>query len=77
VVDEPSSAGDGKEKKELLGIPYDWRRPTAERVRSRMWNPEDRRLFPPKAYGWGWTVNFYWFVHPWRRRPRRHEPPTT
>lgn len=22
------------------------------------YNKEDKRLFPPKRYGWGWTVNF-------------------
>lgn len=42
----------------FLGIPYDWRRPTAARAKSRLWNRDDRRLFPPKAYGWGYTINF-------------------
>jgi uncharacterized protein DUF5808 len=41
----------------FLGAPYDWRRPTVERVKSRVWNPEDPRLFTPRAYGWGWDVN--------------------
>lgn len=53
--------------KKLLGMPYDVRRPTLERARSRMWNPDDRRMFPPKAFGWGWTINFYWVAHPIRR----------
>ena len=48
------------------GFPYDWRRPTARRVRSRIWNPEDTRLFPPKAFGWGYTLNVYWLFHPVR-----------
>lgn len=47
----------------LAGFPYDWRRPTAHRIRSRMWNPDDPRLFPPKAFGWGYTINFYWLFH--------------
>lgn len=47
----------------LAGLPYDWRRPTARRIRSRVWNPDDRRLFPPKAFGWGYTINFYWLIH--------------
>jgi hypothetical protein len=42
----------------FLGIPYDWRRPTGERVRSRLWNPSEPRLLVPKVYGWGWTINF-------------------
>ena len=42
-----------------LGIPYDWRRPTVERVKSRWWNPKDRRIFTPKTFGWGFDVNLY------------------
>ena len=42
----------------FLGVPYDWRPPTVERAKSRLWNPDDPRLFTPKTYGWGWDVNF-------------------
>jgi hypothetical protein len=42
----------------FLGVPYDWRRPTVERVKSRVWNPAEPRLFVPRAFGWGWDVNF-------------------
>ena len=41
----------------FLGIPYDWRPPTAARVRQRWWNDDDRRIFTPKAFGWGYDVN--------------------
>jgi Family of unknown function (DUF5808) len=41
----------------FLGIPYDWRRPTTARAKSRLWNPSEPRLIVPKAYGWGWTIN--------------------
>ncbi len=41
----------------FLGVPYDWRRPTAARVKSRWWNTEDRRVFTPKAFGWGYDLN--------------------
>jgi Family of unknown function (DUF5808) len=41
----------------FLGVPYDWRRPTVARVKSRWWNPDDSRLFTPKAFGAGWDVN--------------------
>jgi Family of unknown function (DUF5808) len=41
----------------FLGVPYDWRRPTVARVKSRMWNHDDPRLFTPKSFGWGWDVN--------------------
>jgi uncharacterized membrane protein len=42
----------------FLGIPYDWRRPTLDRARSRWWNPDDPRLFTPKVIGWGYEINF-------------------
>lgn len=48
----------GKRTGRLLGLPYDWRRPTGERIRSRMWNPDDPHVFVPKAYGWGYSINF-------------------
>ena len=41
-----------------LGMPFDWRRPTVARVKLRWWNPDDPRLFTPKAFGWGWDINF-------------------
>jgi hypothetical protein len=41
------------------GIPYDWRRPSLSRMRERVWNPNDRRLFTPKSFGWGYTINLY------------------
>jgi hypothetical protein len=41
----------------FLGVPYDWRKPTVARVRSRWWNPDDRRIFTPKSFGWGYDVN--------------------
>ncbi|HEU5003089.1 MAG TPA: DUF5808 domain-containing protein [Actinomycetota bacterium] len=50
----------------FLGMPYDWRKPTAARVKSRMWNPADPRLFTPRSYGWGYDMNFYWLTHPGR-----------
>ncbi|ATL68411.1 DUF5808 domain-containing protein [Nocardia terpenica] len=50
-----------------LGLPYDWRRPTAQRTRSRIWNPDDPRLFTPKSFGWGYGLNLYRLFH-WRRR---------
>lgn len=65
--DEPTPATQDGEKT-FLGIPYDWRRPTVARFKSRWWNPADRRLFTPKVVGWGYDVNLYWIVHPLRRR---------
>ena len=50
-----SSKGTGK----FLGVPYDWRRPTWERYKSRLWNKTDRRIVMPRAFGWGWDFNLY------------------
>ncbi|GAA1602326.1 hypothetical protein GCM10009804_68510 [Kribbella hippodromi] len=41
----------------FLGVPYDWRPLTRERLKSRWWNPDEPRLFTPKALGWGFDVN--------------------
>ncbi len=43
----------------FLHIPYDWRRPTLQRIKDRLWNPADPRILVPKVFGWGWTVNFH------------------
>jgi hypothetical protein len=42
----------------VLGMPYDFRMPTAERVASRWWDPLDQRVFVPRVFGVGWAVNF-------------------
>lgn len=47
-------------------MPYDWRKPTAARLRSRAWNPDDPRLFTPKTFGWGYDINTYWLIQPAR-----------
>jgi hypothetical protein len=52
----------------FLGMPYDWRRPTKARLRRTMWNRESRRVFVPKAYGWGYDVNFAALLPRRRRR---------
>ena len=41
----------------VLGVPYDLRRPSPERLRSRLWDPTEPRLLVPSAFGVGWTVN--------------------
>jgi hypothetical protein len=47
-------------------LPYDWRKPTVARAKSRLWNGDDHRLFTPKAFGWGYDLNLYWVAHPLR-----------
>lgn len=43
----------------FLRIPYNWRKPTAERYKNRLWNPDDERVLIPKTFGWGYEVNLY------------------
>ncbi len=45
-------------KGRVLGVPYDFTRPTVARVKSTLWNPSSDRIVVPRAYGVGWTVNF-------------------
>ena len=47
----------------FLGIPYDWRRPTRARLKSRWWNDDDPRVFTPRDLRLG------------IRRQRRAGPP--
>jgi hypothetical protein len=55
---------DANRPRKLAGMPFDWRRPTVARAKSRLWNPQDARFFTPKAFGWGFDINFYWLTHP-------------
>lgn len=43
-------------KKKFLGMPvqWDWRNVGAD-----IWNPDDDRVFPPKRFGIGWSLNFH------------------
>ena len=38
-------------------IPYDFRIPTVERVRTAYWDPDSERIFTDKVIGVGWAVN--------------------
>lgn len=42
----------------LLGLPYDFRGVSTERLSERLWNPADPRVFMPRLFGVGWTINF-------------------
>jgi len=42
----------------LLGfVPYDFRLPTLEQLRSAYWNPRSPKLFSDRPLGVGWAVN--------------------
>ena len=43
----------------FYNVPYDFRFPTIERIRSRWWNSEDPRIFTPHVFGVGWSINLY------------------
>ena len=50
----------------FLGVPYDFRVPTADRVRERFWNEDDDRIFMPMVFGVGWSINFFRVVEKFR-----------
>jgi hypothetical protein len=43
----------------IVGVPYDFRPPTVDRIQERVWNPGDERMLTPHVWGVGWTVNLY------------------
>jgi hypothetical protein len=38
-------------------VPYDFRPPSPEKVKSRIWAPDDERIVVPQIWGVGWTLN--------------------
>lgn len=49
-------------------VPYDFRLPTFQRFRERVWNPESEKVVSPHVFGVGWTVNVGRVVALIRRR---------
>ena len=43
----------------FLMVPYDFRVPTLQRIKYRLWNPNDPRIFTPHVFGAGWSINAY------------------
>ena len=58
----------------FLKVPYDFRMPTLQRFRERFWNPEDPRIFTPRFFGVGWSLNVYQLLE-WLRADRGHDGP--
>ncbi|PKQ17253.1 MAG: hypothetical protein CVT67_00090 [Actinobacteria bacterium HGW-Actinobacteria-7] len=54
AVDQLSTRAAGT----FLGVPYDVRLPTAERLAGRLWDPRNPRVFVPRVFGAGWDINF-------------------
>jgi len=48
-----------KKTGKFLGIPYDFRLPSIKIIKQRCWNSKDPRIFTPRVFGWGWSINFY------------------
>jgi len=42
----------------ILGMPYDFRGASVKRVSERLWDTTNPRVFVPRLFGLGWTVNF-------------------
>ena len=60
---------------QFLGVPYDFRKPTMQRFRLSLWNPDEDRVFTPSFFGVGWSVNFHRVLNQLRDyRPPRGEP---
>ncbi len=38
-------------------VPYDFRFPTLERAKERLWDPEAEHVVGPRVFGVGWAVN--------------------
>ena len=50
----------------FLNMPYDFRMPTIDRLKDRMWNENDQRVFMPSVLGVGWTLNLFQLVEKFR-----------
>ena len=60
----------------ILNVPYDFRVPTMERLRRRVWNRDEPRVFTPTIFGVGWSLNFFQVVHQLRGDvPPDDQPP--
>lgn len=42
---------------QVFGVPYDFRKPTLERIETAVWSPEDPRILSSHVFGVGWTPN--------------------
>jgi hypothetical protein len=56
-------------------VPYDFRMPTLDRAKARLWNPEASSLLSPRVFGVGWSVNFGKVVAAVRERLTSSEEP--
>jgi len=62
--------------KVLSFVPYEFRPPTLERLRERLWNPEDPRIFTEHVFGVGWSINFHTLLQKLQRPKKEPSTPT-
>ncbi|MFF8993471.1 DUF5808 domain-containing protein [Streptomyces sp. NPDC014983] len=53
----------------VLGLPYDFRWPTARRIAREFWDPGNDAFFTPHTFGVGYGVNLARVVRELRRAP--------
>ena len=56
----------GQPEGKFLGVPYDFRVPTLDRIKRRWWNKEDGRIFMPCVFGVGWALNLFQLAEKFR-----------
>ncbi len=48
-----------KSQERFLGMPGSWKYPGLDSIINNIWNPDaDAKAFPPKVWGFGWSLNF-------------------
>ena len=57
VVKELRRPADERTWNGTVAVPYDFRMPTLERAKERLWNPEAPSFVGPRVFGVGWTLN--------------------
>lgn len=58
-------------------VPYEFRPPTLARLRERLWNPEDPRIFTEHIFGVGWAINFHTLLQKLQRAEKEPSAPTS
>ena len=67
----------GRPTGRLLSVPYDFRMPSIDRVRDRLWNEDDDRIFTPTVFGAGWSLNLFQLVRKFQADNAVEEPEIT
>jgi hypothetical protein len=49
---------------DLVGVPYDLRPPTMERMQAAVWDPDNPAVLVPQVFGVGWSINLASLARP-------------